>query len=271
MEKPFHQFGEWIETQLALGAISFSLKEVKKKLPMMSETAILRAINRQIAKGHIVSIYKSYYLIIPPQYKGMGILPPILFIDELMGFIGRPYYVGLVNAAVLHGATHQQPQEFYVVTNLPNIRPIKKKGVVINFICQSKFNGMLAERRKTETGSVRLSSPEQTAIELIEFEKRVGGLSRVASILDELHEAFDKKGFDDKLLLESNASNLQRLGYIMERVIGAALFATKLHHKMEKLGIKMQRIKLKSTGAIKGCPIDEKWNIIVNAEIEKDL
>lgn len=271
MNKPFNQFREWIEHQVSMGSIGFSLEEAKRKLPMMTKEAISLAIHRQTVKGRIVSIYRGYYLIITPQYKGMGILPPTLFINELMEFIGKPYHVGLINAAVLHGATHQQPQEFYVVTTRPEIRAIRKKGIVIHFICQSKFNNNFIELKKTETGTIKVSNPEYTAIELIEFEKRMGGLSRVASILDELVEAFNKAGFSNQLILESKLSNLQRLGYLLDRIIQSHELAEVLHHKMLKLGLKMPLTKLKSLGTGKGNPIDKKWNIIINAEIETDL
>ena len=42
-------------------------------------------------------------------------IPADWFIAELMQFLDLPYYVGVLSAAALHGAAHQQAQEFHVV------------------------------------------------------------------------------------------------------------------------------------------------------------
>jgi len=49
-----------------------------------------------------------------------------------MAYLEQPYYVGLLGAASLHGAAHQQPQQFQVVTTTPQ-REVRKKGLAIRF------------------------------------------------------------------------------------------------------------------------------------------
>src|SRR5690606_34577281 len=105
---------------------SFSLEEVRSSFPENSEAAIKLKLNRLSNKGKVISVHKGYYLIITPQYASLGILPPSLFIDDLMKFIEKPYYVGLLNAAAFYGAAHQQPQEYFVLTTFPVLRPTKK-------------------------------------------------------------------------------------------------------------------------------------------------
>src|SRR5690606_8775061 len=111
-------------------------------------------------------IHKGYYLIINPQYASRGILPPSLFMDGLMKFLGRPYYVGLLNAASFHGAAHQQPQEYFVFTDFPALRTNKKRGVRINYISKKKIPAEFLEKKKTETGFIHISNPALTAIDL---------------------------------------------------------------------------------------------------------
>ena len=134
LEKENRKLSDWANSLLAKGKNAFSLTEVKKEFPNLSDIAIKRSLNRLSVKGNIVSILKGYYLIIPPQYASRGILPPALFIDGLMKFLERPYYVGLLNAASFYGAAHQQPQEFYVFTVLPALLTTKRKGIKINYI-----------------------------------------------------------------------------------------------------------------------------------------
>jgi hypothetical protein len=52
-----------------------------------------------------------------------------LVMDGFMTFLNRPYYLTLLNATAFHGASHQQPQEFIVVTDFPVLRPTQKEGL----------------------------------------------------------------------------------------------------------------------------------------------
>jgi predicted transcriptional regulator of viral defense system len=113
----------WVEEQLAWGRYGFALDDLRTKLPAQTDTALKFALKRLADKGKILSIHKGYYLIIPPQYAAKGILPPSMFLDAFMQHLKRPYYMALLNAAAFHGASHQQPQEFFVITRFPTLRP----------------------------------------------------------------------------------------------------------------------------------------------------
>jgi len=69
----------WIEQLQSRGAFTFSIESAKNELPAYSEIALKRALSRLSEKGKIISVYKGYYLILPPQYALKGILPPSLF------------------------------------------------------------------------------------------------------------------------------------------------------------------------------------------------
>lgn len=83
----------------------------------MSDNAVKKALQRAKQKKGIALIRKEFYIIVPPEYRQLGILPPVLFIADLMRFLNRNYYTGLLNAAVFYGAAHQQPQEFFCYYN----------------------------------------------------------------------------------------------------------------------------------------------------------
>ncbi len=98
----------WIEQLQSKGKIAFSYDEVITDFPEKSENAIIQSLSRLSQRGRVVPVYKGFYLIVPAEYAAMEILPPILFIDYLMEYIGKPYYIGLLSAAALYGAAHQQ-------------------------------------------------------------------------------------------------------------------------------------------------------------------
>jgi hypothetical protein len=84
----------------------------------------LKALQRLKRKKESAMIRKGFYVIVPPEYRSRGVLPPVLFIADLMKFLNRNYYTGLLNAAAFYGAAHQQPQDFFVITTKPVLVPI---------------------------------------------------------------------------------------------------------------------------------------------------
>ena len=261
----------WIEKAQALGKNAFALETLEKELPNYTHIGIKRVLARLSAKGNIISIMKGYYLIISPQYKTKGILPPSLYIDGLMKNLNRPYYVGLLNAAAFHGASHQQPQEYFVFTKLPVLRPIRKKGQKINFISISDFNSKFLIEIKTEMGYLKVANSLLTATDLIQFEKKIGGLNRTSTILEELSEKITPEQINSEIINHVPVSTWQRLGYIWEKVLDQENLAENLFQKLAKEQKTLFRIPLKTSGTINKFPTDNRWKIIVNIKIETDF
>jgi predicted transcriptional regulator of viral defense system len=262
---------QWIENLQSRGRYAFSLDLLAKELPAYTEVAARSALNRLTAKGRIISIYRSYFLIISPQYSSKGILPPALFLDGLMKNLDRPYYLALLNAAAFYGASHQQPQEFFVVTNFPVLRTTHRKGLKINYVSKKTILETLLESKKTEAGYLKVSNPALTACDLIQFEKRVGGINRVSTVLNELVESIKPEMFSNELLEHVPVTALQRLGYILEIVLGNELLSNTLYKALEQRDTIFFRTPLKTASPIAGFPINERWKVILNTEIEIDV
>lgn len=75
---------------------------------------------------------REFYVVVPPEYRATGSPPASWFIDELMRHLEQPYYVGLLSAAAIHGASHQQPMTFQVVTSR-STREMRTGKVIIRF------------------------------------------------------------------------------------------------------------------------------------------
>ena len=261
---------QWINKLLASGKVAFSLPGVKKELPHYSDIAIKESLKRLSKKGNILSIHKGYYLIITPQYASRGVLPSQLFIDGLMKYLERPYYVGLLSAAAMYGAAHQQPQEFYVITTTPALRPTHKKTVKINYITKNSIPEKFLVQKKTEAGYIKVSSPELTALDLLWYEKRAGGLNRVGTILNELIEEFNAERIDQEFVSLNSATSVQRLGYMLENVVQGKEFADKLFSESKNANIKFYRTPLDGSEETQGYSSKNRWNVIVNTEIDID-
>jgi predicted transcriptional regulator of viral defense system len=223
-----------------------------------------------VKKNKAISVYKGFYVIITPEYSEKGIIPPILFIDSLMKYLGKPYYIGLLSAAALHGAAHQRPQEFFVMNRLPHIRPTMKKGIKINYIGRVDIPENFLEDRKTEAGYVKVSSPELTAVDLLQYERHIGGINRAATVINELADVIKPENFTDEFISFVPIVMLQRLGFILDNIIGNKEVAEKLRNGMQRIYPTWQRMPLKAGKPKKGFSSDSKWKVVVNTEIDID-
>ncbi|MDR2848388.1 MAG: type IV toxin-antitoxin system AbiEi family antitoxin [Bacteroidales bacterium] len=266
-----YKIKDWIDDLQKRGRITFSRQEVITNFPLLSEQAVRNALNRLTAKNSIVSVWKGFYVIVSLKYALRQIVPPELYIDDLMQFLNRPYYVGLLNAAAFYGAAHQQPQQTSVISIYPPLRGTTKKDARINFnITRKQIPHGWLKSFKTENGTVQVSSPELTAADLITFQKDVGGLNRISTVLNELAESLDFNKLDNIFFEYIPISTIQRLGYLLEKPLEQEDLANKLYEKFQKFNCKFQKIPLKYSKKTADCETDTKWKIIINEYVEID-
>src|SRR5579863_5480221 len=91
---------------LAAGRMVFTREEAEKALGT-TQGAFLDAAEKLQRRRELLNPRRGFYVIVPPQFLKLGSPPPAWFIDDLMRHEASPYYVGLLKAAELHGASHQ--------------------------------------------------------------------------------------------------------------------------------------------------------------------
>lgn len=260
----------WTENLQANGRYSFTFEDACRHFPDISDSAITQSLYGLVLRGKILSVFKGLYIIITPEYSVKGIIPPMMFIDALMKYAKKSYYVGLLSAASFYGAAHQHPQEFFVIHDLPAMRPTEKRGIRINYIGRLAINQALLEKQKTEAGYILVSNPELTAIDLLQYVNYIGGVNRAATVINELCERIRPVRFTPELILSTQAAVLQRLGYIIENVTGNQKLADDIYKKVKKVIPEFRPRLLKTGGTAKGFETDPKWKIVINTEIEID-
>jgi hypothetical protein len=196
------------------GRITFTQKEARAALGITTN-AFLKAAERQQSQRALLNLRHGFYLVVPPQYRSWGAPPPALYIDDLMKHEGHAYYVGLLKAADLHGATHQAVMEFEVVTDkrIPKIRAGRS---IISFLYR-KDMASIAEgvtRYQTETGSMSISSPELTALDLLRYAHAAGTIHSIATVLSDLGGKMQPERLA-KLAPAFERTVIQRLGYLL--------------------------------------------------------
>ena len=268
---PERSVADWLDTLPAQGRAAFSLAQLQAAFPKHSPDALRLALARLARQHQVISVHHGYYLLIPPPYRAKGIVPATLFLDGLMRHLGRPYYVGLLNAAALHGASHQQPQETFVVTTFPVMRPTAKRGLRIQYLSKETLPpDALLENRKVETGYLRVSSPALTAADLVQYQHRIGGLDRAATVLAELGEILPPDAFTPPLLQAVPAAVWQRLGYLLEVVLDQPAPAEALFTACAQAEMLFHRVALAPADPTVGHPVTSRWRIVPNISVEPD-
>jgi predicted transcriptional regulator of viral defense system len=263
--KKHQKVSGFIEELPSEGRYTFSFKDVSRAVDA-SEMALQSAIRRLKKKGHLVSPVREFFVIVPVEYRATGSPPPSWFIDDLMAFLGRPYYVGLLSAAAIHGAAHQPPQVFQVVTSLPTSSMTAGRGR-IEYFRKRQIERVATVRVKTDTGAMTVSTPEATVFDLVRHAHAAGHLSNVATVLTELGEMIDPK----KLAVSAELAavpEVQRVGYLFQ-LVGQEALAASLTELLASRRTRLVLLRPDVEG--KGKPIDKRWNLIINEDVEPDL
>ena len=258
-------FSGFVDRLQASGRYTFRREEARSALGV-SEIALQSAARRMAAKGRICAPRRGFYVIVPVEYSQAGAPPPSWFIDDLMKFHQHLYYVGLLSAAALHGAAHQQPQVFQVVTDT-TVRPIAVGRSLIRFFLKWHLAETPTTEVKTETGAMRVSTPEATALDLVRYVGSAGQLGNVATVLSEISERINPKRLVEAARAEVELSVVQRLGFLLERFASPDVVAP----LAEWLATKRPRpVSLRPERQPKVTEKDARWQILVNEDVEVD-
>lgn len=268
MKGQYGYLEDFINELRSNGRYAFSLPEVRNKFEQ-SDEAIKKALQRLKKKREIALIRNEFYVIITPEYRSKGTLPPSLFVADLMKFLGKDYYVGLLNAAAYYGAAHQQPQSFSVITMKPSLRNINNDSLKVNFYIKKEWAKSDVVQKKVDTGYINVSSPELTTLDLVNYFEQAGGLNRVATVLEELCEVIDAHKLLDLAKRYSPITAVQRLGFLLEEVLNRHDLSEPIkdHLKTVSYFPVLLRPQKERPEMITG----NDWKIVQNIKIETDL
>jgi predicted transcriptional regulator of viral defense system len=256
---------DYIAALASAGRYDFTSREARDALGVSADAAKL-ALNRLARQKMVAAPARGFYVILPPEYQSIGCLPADQFIPALMQRLGLPYYVGLLSAAQYHGAAHHRPQEFQVLLAKAR-RPIRCGQVRVAFIVRKRLQDVPVQSFNTPRGTIRVSTAEATAVDIVGYQDHVGGLDQVATILSELADGIDP----EKLLAAAKTAPItwtQRLGYLLEQV-GAGEKAARLKQHVKDAA--RQAVPLLPGGAETDAHRDGGWKLIVNATVEAEF
>lgn len=208
-------------------------------------------------KKILLPIKRGVYLFSPleagPQGTGIDelLIPPLFFTKN-------NYYVGYSTMFNYYGFTEQLFQTVYVLnTSISSERLIC--GLSYKFIKISKNRMYGLATIKVKGTDVNISTKERTLIDLLYFNKSVGGSDSAANILREIVKK--NKCDTDKLIeyaaIFPNIKTRKLIGVILE---GLGVCESNL----KPLAKSVQKTAISSFSASRKGKLNKKWRIIVN-------
>ena len=261
---------KWIKDRAIHGFPTFSIEDVRETGMYSSEQILQNELYRLCSNKTIASVYRGFYVIIPVQYVLRGSVPATYYIDQLMAYLSKPYYVCMLSAAELLGAAHQRPQQFSVMTTFPKRRVVSTRNVIIDWFYREGLPEDALITKNTETGTIRISNPLLTAADLVQYQQHVGGLSLVATILEELSEQINIKSQFASLASFVKKVTWQRLGYILEHVVEENELADELYEQIRNLPGSLMYMPLSTSAEDNTSERNSRWKININVQIGKD-
>lgn len=208
----------FVERQLEDGHCGFSLDALVQATGLDPIAAQMQL--RRIS--HVIPLYRraGFYLAISPEHRRIGAPPVEWWIDDFFAALWRPYYIGLLSAAAIHGSAPQALQVTQIV--IDHRRPTIQIGRLrIQF---TEKRGVEKTPVMTPPGArvpVKVATPEATFFDLIRYEHKLGGMPRILDVIDGLDLSSD--GIEEALRQDLEAKLLQRAGFLLEHTGKAAL------------------------------------------------
>lgn len=254
---------DWLDAEYSRGRLTFTFDDFQRERELSFDAA-LSALSRAQRNRLVASPVRGFYVIVPSEYRADGTPPWQWYLDAMFQALGAPYYAGLLTAAAQHGASAQSAQEVQVVTDR-QVRDRRIGRQRLAFIDSGRTAAAPTEALKTPTGTVHISTPEMTMLDLVAYPRRAGGWSHIASLLPDLAAASSRRGWQDALAIQPPTPHVQRLGYLLDRA--GAPFAD-VH--ADWLRSRRRRAITLAPGGGRQGPLDPSWNVFVDPSVEPD-
>jgi len=233
----------------------------------MTHLAVRRQLEHLSRRVRRLPGRPSAYLIVPPEHLARGAPPVAAWLDSYLRLRSRPYYVGLLSAAALHGSSSQAVQVTHILTTEPT-RPMDVGRLHVDFYVKKHLRNTPLSLLAGMPAPLAVSSPEATVLDLIAFSDRIGGIRRVTEVIAELKGVISRVGLRAALCAEPQISIKQRLGYVLT-ILGLDRMAEEVRRSLPK---RLAVVALQSQAPVAQCASDARqpWMVLDNVGLEDE-
>ena len=212
-------------------------------------------------RKRLFSPARGLYVVVPPEYRSVGVVPATQFIDPMMNHLGIDYYLGLATAAGWWGSSHHASQEFQVIVN--GRLPDRTIGTMrLRFISRARLDDKAIRRVAGPRTMLNVSTPDLTAVDLAANPARVGGWSNIATILPELPD-LDGPHIG-AIAKHRTRADARRLGWLRSLV----RHDVNLRALMNLADPNHGQPTLLASNKPRTGQVDDDWNVLVNTIVE---
>jgi len=200
-----------------MGKLNVRGEDLRAKLPHTSPEALRKALYRQQRAGRLVRLSRGsdHWLIVPLSHATAGSPPLETWLDAyLRKTLGTPYYVGLLSAAETYGASPYAVMVTQVMVENKR-RPVTVGRHQLVFHACARIEAMPTRWHESADGRFKVSTPELTALDLVERENTLGGMGRVREVLRALWPHCTPEGLTQALDAMQSVPVAQRLGALL--------------------------------------------------------
>lgn len=222
-----------LDQREAQGRVLFTSSELAEE----GELSLL-AVRRQLAHlGARVARLPGRpeaFLLVAPEHRERGAPPALWWLDAYMDLRQQPYYVGLLSAAELHGSSQQAVQVVQVLTNKVT-RPMLIGRLRLEFHVKKAVELTPTVQPPGMRSPIAVSTPEATAVDLIEYGHSIGGVARAADVIAGMAPVLTVAGLRRALAPDPRHPAHQRLGYILQTLGLKESLTTEVARNLTKL------------------------------------
>lgn len=209
-----HAAAAFVDACLETGRIAFDMTDLVSKTGL-SHTAAKNQLQRLRGRVVRVSRRQSFFLIVEAQHRPMGTPPVEWWLDAYFHWLGHPYYLALQSAAEIYNSAPQAILVKQVITDSPR-RDIAVGRLRIRFFVKSHVERTPVEQPQNAYAPLRVSTREATALDMVRYASRMGGIGRATETFAPLLPRFRASALKCALNAEDAPAAAQRLGYLIE-------------------------------------------------------
>jgi hypothetical protein len=254
----------FVLTSQTIGKVSFTIAELCEETGLSAIAARdqLKRLGEQVVR---VSPRQDFFLIVSPEQFAIGAPPVSWWLHAYFREQKSPYYLALLSAAAEYESSHQAVQTVQVITDKPR-REISVGRIRIQFFVKKNIDVTQLRQIPNAFAPLNVSTPETTALDLVRYAHRIGGLGRAAQAIQGMLPKFTKAGLRNALNSENEHSTVQRLGYVLE-TLGqnklCSLVEDRLPREIKRIQLELH--KLDKPGQT--MPFSDRWSVFINADI----
>ena len=136
------------------------------------------------------------------------------------------------------------------------------------FVFSPAANGIppILLKKKTDAGYIKVSSPELTALDLVLYSSRIGGINRMLPILEDLAEIVKPSKLYRTAKQYNQITIVQRLGFLLDTVIDSGELSASLKKLLNETDFKI--IPLSTAHKNKEGEVNTDWKVIINTDLQ---